>query len=81
MREGLTADELRQAGQSLRGCPVGLAVIDELAKIFPEAHISYSYYEAGWGFYGDREYENGSLIYSNDAESDDEDDNEEFFGE
>ena len=32
MREGLTADELRQAGRSLRGCPVGLAVIDELAQ-------------------------------------------------
>lgn len=31
MREKLTRDELEQAGRSLRGCPVALAVVDELA--------------------------------------------------
>ena len=32
MRETLTRDELEQAGRSLKGCPVALAVVNELAK-------------------------------------------------
>ena len=39
-------------------------VILALAKMFPEAKISYSFFEPKWGFCGQREYENGKMVYS-----------------
>jgi hypothetical protein len=56
-------------------------VIFALAKMFPDANIHYSYYEAGWCFCGQREFENGEIVYSMDGEyyekwkDDDEDEN------
>ena len=43
-------------------------VIVELAKLFPDAKIQYSFYEAGMCFCGKREYENGKIVYSMDGD-------------
>lgn len=43
-------------------------VIEELAMLFPDARIQYSYYEPGMCFCGKREYENGKIVYFMDGD-------------
>ena len=43
-------------------------VIEELAKLFPDTRIQYSFYETGMGFCGKREYSDGRTIYSMDGD-------------
>lgn len=42
-------------------------VIEELAKMFPDACFEYSYEESGLGFCGEERYEKGKLVYIMEA--------------
>ena len=43
-------------------------VVETFAAMFPDVKILYSFSEPDWGYYGERQYENGHKVYETDGE-------------